>query len=62
MNQAQEPYKKYEGSKEVIDLEKELEVVRTNKNSVVKNKIQEAAKLRDDEKRVERSDSAQERA
>ena len=42
--------------KEVIDLEEQLEIVRTNKNSVVKKqKYEEAAKLRDDEKRVERN-------
>ncbi len=41
---------------EVIDLEEELEQVRQNKNSVVlKQKYEEAAKLRDDEKRVERN-------
>lgn len=41
--------------KEVIDLEKQLEDVRELKNSVVKKqKYEEAAKLRDDEKRVER--------
>jgi ATP-dependent Clp protease ATP-binding subunit ClpC len=41
--------------KEVIDLEKQLEDVRDLKNSVVKKqKYEEAAKLRDDEKRVER--------
>ena len=40
---------------EVIDLEKQLEAVRSHKNSVVKKqKYEEAAKLRDDEKRVER--------
>ena len=42
--------------KEVIDLEEQLEIVRNNKNSVVKKqKYEEAAKLRDDEKRVERN-------
>ena len=42
--------------KEVIDLEKQLEIVRNKKNSVVKKqKYEEAAKLRDDEKRVERT-------
>ena len=42
--------------KEVIDLEKQLEIVRNKKNSVVKKqKYEEAAKLRDDEKRVERN-------
>ena len=41
--------------KEVIQLEEELEKVRKLKNSVVKKqKYEEAAKLRDDEKRVER--------
>ncbi|MGB0376705.1 MAG: ATP-dependent Clp protease ATP-binding subunit [Flavobacteriaceae bacterium] len=41
---------------EVIDLEKRLDEVRLLKNSVVKKqKYEEAAKLRDDEKRVERS-------
>ena len=41
---------------EVIDLEKRLDEVRALKNSVVKKqKYEEAAKLRDDEKRVERS-------
>lgn len=41
---------------EVIDLEEELERVREHKNSVVKRqKYEEAAKLRDDEKRVERN-------
>ncbi|MGB2404952.1 MAG: ATP-dependent Clp protease ATP-binding subunit, partial [Flavobacteriaceae bacterium] len=41
---------------EVISLEEELERVRTHKNSVVKKqKYEEAAKLRDDEKRVERN-------
>ena len=42
--------------KEVIGLEEQLEIVRNNKNSVVKKqKYEEAAKLRDDEKRVERN-------
>src|SRR6056300_342246 len=42
--------------KEIIDLEKQLDEVRDLKNSVVKKqKYEEAAKLRDDEKRVERS-------
>ena len=42
--------------KEVIDLEEQLEIVRNKKNSVVKKqKYEEAAKLRDDEKRVERN-------
>src|SRR6056300_1568401 len=41
---------------EVIDLEAQLDEVRELKNSVVKKqKYEEAAKLRDDEKRVERS-------
>ncbi len=41
---------------EVIDLEEELEQVRVNKTNVVKKqKYEEAAKLRDDEKRVERN-------
>ena len=41
---------------EVIELEEELERVREEKNSVVKKqKYEEAAKLRDDEKRVERN-------
>ena len=40
---------------EVIRLEEDLEKVRENKNAVVKKqKYEEAAKLRDDEKRVER--------
>ena len=44
--------------KEVIQLEEELEKVRELKNSVVKKqKYEEAAKLRDDEKRVERLSS-----
>ncbi len=42
--------------KEVIELEEELERVKENKNDVVKRqKYEEAAKLRDDEKRVERN-------
>ena len=42
--------------KEIIELEQQLEDVRQNKNTVVKKqKYEEAAKLRDDEKRVERS-------
>ena len=42
--------------KEIIDLENQLDNVRDLKNSVVKRqKYEEAAKLRDDEKRVERS-------
>ena len=41
---------------EVIDLEEELERVREHKNNVVKKqKYEEAARLRDDEKRVERN-------
>ncbi|MDG1911240.1 MAG: ATP-dependent Clp protease ATP-binding subunit [Flavobacteriaceae bacterium] len=41
---------------EIIDLEKQLDEVRESKNTVVKKqKYEEAAKLRDDEKRVERS-------
>ena len=41
---------------EVVDLEAQLDQVRDLKNSVVKKqKYEEAAKLRDDEKRVERS-------
>ena len=39
-----------------MELESELEVVRASKNSVVKKqKYEEAAKLRDDEKRLEKS-------
>ena len=42
--------------KEIIDLENQLDNVRDLKNSVVKRqKYEEAAKLRDDEKRVEKS-------
>ena len=42
--------------KEIIDLENQLDNVRDLKNSVVKRqKYEEAAKLRDDEKRVERT-------
>src|SRR5690606_10395678 len=41
--------------KQILDLEKELERVKELKNSVVKKqKYEEAAKLRDDEKRIER--------
>ena len=41
--------------KEVVDFEAQLDKVRESKNSVVKKqKYEEAAKLRDDEKRVER--------
>ena len=48
---------------EIIKLEEELDKVRDQKNSVVrKQKYEEAAKLRDDEKRVERKlNEAQER-
>jgi len=48
---------------EIITLEEELDKVRDEKNSVVrKQKYEEAAKLRDDEKRVERKlNEAQER-
>ena len=39
----------------IISLEKKLEEVREKKNSVVKNqKYEEAARLRDDEKRIEK--------
>ena len=41
--------------KEIIELENKLENVREKKNSVVKNqKYEEAAKLRDDEKKLEK--------
>ncbi|MBF6608724.1 MAG: ATP-dependent Clp protease ATP-binding subunit [Flavobacterium sp.] len=41
--------------KQVLDLERQLEEVRENKNNVVKKqKYEEAAKLRDDEKRLEK--------
>ncbi len=41
--------------KQILELEKRLEEVRENKNSVVKKqKYEEAAKLRDDEKRIEK--------
>ncbi|MFL2639114.1 MAG: ATP-dependent Clp protease ATP-binding subunit [Flavobacteriaceae bacterium] len=41
--------------KNIVDLEKELESVRIHKNSVVKKqRYEEAAKLRDDEKRIEK--------
>jgi ATP-dependent Clp protease ATP-binding subunit ClpC len=41
--------------KQVLDLEKQLEAVRETKTSVVKKqKYEEAAKLRDDEKRIEK--------
>ncbi len=49
--------------KQIVDLEKQLDDVRELKNSVVKKqKYEEAAKLRDDEKRIEKDlASAQER-
>ena len=41
--------------KEIVDLEKKLESVRLKKNNVVKNqKYEEAARLRDDEKKIEK--------
>lgn len=41
--------------KQILDLERQLEGVRENKNNVVKKqKYEEAAKLRDDEKRLEK--------
>ena len=41
--------------KEIVDLENKLESVRLKKNSVVKNqKYEEAARLRDDEKKIEK--------
>ncbi|MFD0836515.1 ATP-dependent Clp protease ATP-binding subunit [Mariniflexile aquimaris] len=41
--------------KQIIELEKQLEIVKETKNSVVKKqKYEEAAKLRDDEKRLEK--------
>jgi len=41
--------------KQIIELEKQLETVKETKNSVVKKqKYEEAAKLRDDEKRIEK--------
>ncbi|MDI1317786.1 ATP-dependent Clp protease ATP-binding subunit [Flavobacterium sp.] len=41
--------------KQILELERQLEEVRQNKNSVVKKqKYEEAAKLRDDEKRLEK--------
>ena len=41
--------------KEIVDLENKLESVRIKKNSVVKNqKYEEAARLRDDEKKIEK--------
>ena len=40
---------------EIVDLEKKLESVRNKKNTVVKNqKYEEAARLRDDEKKIEK--------
>ena len=46
--------------KEIIELENKLEIVRDKKNSVVKNqKYEEAAKLRDDEKKLEKELLAQ---
>ncbi len=49
--------------KQIVDLEKQLEDVRSLKNSVVKKqKYEEAAKLRDDEKRLEKElNAAQEK-
>lgn len=42
--------------KEVIELEQQLELIREEKNTVVKKqKYEEAAKLRDDEKKIEKS-------
>jgi ATP-dependent Clp protease ATP-binding subunit ClpC len=47
--------------KQILDLERQLEEVRELKNSVVKRqKYEEAAKLRDDEKRRKRFAIAQE--
>ncbi|MDN8834021.1 UvrB/UvrC motif-containing protein, partial [Staphylococcus aureus] len=41
--------------KQILDLERQLEEVRELKNTVVKKqKYEEAAKLRDDEKRIEK--------
>ena len=41
--------------KQILDLERQLEEVRENKNAVVKRqKYEEAAKLRDDEKKIEK--------
>lgn len=41
--------------KQILDLENQLEIVKETKNSVVKKqKYEEAAKLRDDEKRIEK--------
>jgi len=46
--------------KEIIELEDQLEIVREKKNSVVKNqKYEEAARLRDDEKNLEKKLLAQ---
>ena len=40
---------------EIVDLENKLESVRMKKNTVVKNqKYEEAARLRDDEKKIEK--------
>jgi ATP-dependent Clp protease ATP-binding subunit ClpC len=45
----------------VLDLERQLEEIRELKNVVVKKKkYEEAAKLRDDEKRIEKISNAQE--
>ena len=41
---------------EIVDLENKLESVRNKKNTVVKNqKYEEAARLRDDEKKIEKN-------
>ena len=41
--------------KQILELEKQLETIKTSKNEVVKKqKYEEAAKLRDDEKRIEK--------
>ena len=41
--------------KEIVDLENKLETIRNKKNTVVKNqKYEEAARLRDDEKKIEK--------
>ena len=41
--------------KQILELEKKLEEIREHKNDVVKSqKYEEAAKLRDDEKRIEK--------
>ena len=43
--------------KSIIELEDKLEEVRERKNSVVKNqKYEEAARLRDDEKKIEKEE------